>query len=76
MKLALRNRYRLDVRRLEAASRAVEYSLLTPQQKLGLLDRCLGVGVGAVKQRAQLQKQIQDGVKTPDRKTVEKVFTE
>lgn len=39
-----------------AAARKADYDLLTAKQKLDALDAKLGVGVGAVKQRARLLK--------------------
>lgn len=69
-----RNKFRVDIRRIEAAGRAEGYSQLTPQQKLAKLDSTLGVGVGAQKQRARLQQQIQDGVKPPKPDAVRGAF--
>lgn len=39
-----------------AEERVAEWRKLTPQQQLEELDRRLGKGVGAVKQRARIQK--------------------
>jgi hypothetical protein len=42
-------------KRAEAAERQAAYDALSTAQKLALLDRKLGAGVGAKKQRAKLQ---------------------
>jgi hypothetical protein len=41
-------------KRERAAHRTVDYCMLTTAQKIAKLDAKLGVGVGAVKQRAKL----------------------
>jgi hypothetical protein len=43
-------------RRKEAADRLTAYNALSVQGKIASLDARLGVGVGAVKQRARLAK--------------------
>lgn len=43
-------------KRTEAAARDTEWRKLTPKQQLAALDRRLGKGVGAAKQRARLQE--------------------
>lgn len=45
-------------RRIEAVARQEEWEKLSPQQQLAELDRRLGKGVGAKKQRARLAKAI------------------
>lgn len=45
----------------EAIERQAAYAALSTQQKIDLLDRRLGVGVGAVKQRTRLAKETNDG---------------
>lgn len=42
----------------EAKSRALETKDLTPQQRLDKLDKVLGVGLGAKKERAKLQSKL------------------
>jgi hypothetical protein len=41
-------------RKAKAAARSEFWQRLSPQQQLQVLDRRLGVGIGAVKQRARL----------------------
>ena len=45
-------------KRKEAKARQEKYDKLTPQQRLDKLDRKLGKGVGAKKERARLLKLI------------------
>lgn len=47
-------------RRAEAEKMAAVNALLSPTQKLEKLDKRLGVGVGAVKERARLARQIEE----------------
>lgn len=47
-----------SIRRDEANKRAEQRSQLTPQQQLDVLDKRLGVGVGAKKEREKLNKLI------------------
>jgi len=49
-----------DQRREEAEVRQAERQKRTPQEQLSLLDTKLGPGVGASKERARLQKIIED----------------
>lgn len=49
---------RKEKRRKEAKVRAEQRSLLTPQQQLERLDKRLGAGVGAKKERERLNKQL------------------
>jgi Spy/CpxP family protein refolding chaperone len=45
---------RRDIKQAEAKERDDYYRSLTPEQKLEKLDRKLGKGVGAVKERARI----------------------
>lgn len=45
-------------KRTEAVARDTEWRKLTPKQQLAALDKRLGKGVGAAKQRARLQEEI------------------
>ena len=47
-----------EARRVSATARIEERSKRSPQEQLATLDRTLGVGVGAVRERARLQKLI------------------
>lgn len=47
-------RHLASYRRKEATERQVAYDLLSVQEKIDMLDRRLGVGIGAVKQRTRL----------------------
>ena len=51
----LTKRGRKELRQSEALERQKVWGNLTPQQQLEDLDRRLGKGVGAIKQRARLQ---------------------
>lgn len=53
-----KNKGRRDARVSGAALRKEERDLRTPQQQLERLDKLLGVGIGAKKERARLQKSI------------------
>lgn len=57
-----------EIKREEAKQRQEAWDKLYPKDKLEALDRRLGKGVGAKKQRARIQAQI-------DRKTDPKAFT-
>ena len=46
---------RQELRQSEALERQKVWGVMTPQQQLEDLDRRLGKGVGAIKQRARLQ---------------------
>lgn len=50
--------YRLEIKRREAIERKEAYEALSLEDKIRFLDRRLGPGVGAVKQRARLAKLI------------------
>jgi len=50
---------RKDQRRKDAQVRAEQRGLLTPQQQIDRLDKRLGAGVGAKKERAKLTKLIE-----------------
>ena len=52
---------RHTLRSEEAEVRREERAKRTPQQQIAVLDKKLGVGVGAKKERARLKKQIQKG---------------
>ena len=47
---------RQSVRRIEAEGRAEVWEGLTPEQQVAALDRRLGKGLGAKKQRARIAK--------------------
>jgi len=49
---------RMDRKRKEAEVLQLRYEGLTPQQKIAKLDRILGEGIGAKKQRAKLLAQL------------------
>lgn len=53
-------RARKEEKRMEAEIRQKIASERTPQQQLAVLDRKLGKGVGAVKERAKLHKLIEN----------------
>ena len=61
MPTASRGAIRKDQRREEAQERQEKHDALTPKQKLAKLDKKLGKNVGAVKERAKLQKEIESG---------------
>jgi hypothetical protein len=48
----------MDRKRKEAEVLQLRYEGLTPQQKIAKLDRILGEGIGAKKQRAKLLAQL------------------
>lgn len=52
------NRALLDQKRSEAASRRSERASRTPEEQIARLDMLLGVGQGAVAERARLQRLI------------------
>ena len=54
-----RSRSRRAELREEAEQRAAEREARTPQQQLQRLDKLLGEGVGAAKERARLSKLIE-----------------
>lgn len=47
-----------ELKRTEAVERQEAWSKLAPAQQLEILDRRLGKGVGAAKQRARIQAQL------------------
>lgn len=51
--------YYRTVKQQDAIDREVARSLRSPEQQLDHLDEILGKGVGAVKERARLQKKVQ-----------------
>lgn len=51
--------YRKELKRKDAAERQAKYDVLTPQHIINLLDSAFGVGCGAAKQRARLNKKLQ-----------------
>lgn len=51
------------IRRDAAMERQAERDKLTPSQQIARLDRILGVGVGATRERAKLNKIISGGAK-------------
>lgn len=63
----MRGREVKERKREEAKARQVEWDKLTPQEQLATLDKQLGKGTGAKKQRARLQGLI-DNPKLKNRK--------
>lgn len=55
----------INVRRKLAAERQATREKLSPSQQLAVLDSRLGVGVGAVKERARLQRILTAPAKQP-----------
>lgn len=49
----------IEEKRAEAAERQAARDARSPQQQIAVLDARFGVGQGAVKERAKLQKQIE-----------------
>jgi hypothetical protein len=49
-------RAKLQIRKEQALARKEEYDKLTKQQKIDALDAAFGVGLGATKERARLNK--------------------
>jgi Spy/CpxP family protein refolding chaperone len=47
-----------EVRKIHAGERQAVREVLTPQQQLAVLDRRLGKGIGAARERARLAKSI------------------
>lgn len=60
-------------RQLDAIDAQAERDKLSPESQLNVLDARLGVGIGAVKERARLHKQMK-GKRKP--KAAEKLVTE
>ena len=52
-------------RQKEALERDAFWAKLTPQEQLAALDKRLGKGVGAEKQRARIQARIDEAAKAP-----------
>lgn len=50
----------LEMRKKDAEERQAAWNSLSPKQKLIALDRRLGAGVGAAKQRKRLLKEISE----------------
>lgn len=59
-----RGRERREHLRAQAQQLSEERSQRSPSQQLELLDKRLGIGVGAVKERIQLQSEIDDKKKS------------
>jgi hypothetical protein len=74
MKQSNRNKIRKEERRASAAERQAAHAQLSPEQKLASLDQRLGAGVGAVKERARILRQLQEGQKPVTKATAEAVF--
>jgi hypothetical protein len=53
-----KSRIRVEKRQDEADKRAEKRSKLTPKQQLNRLDKKLGKGKGAIRERARLVKQL------------------
>ena len=60
---------RKEKRKREAKERQEAYNKLSPQQKIASLDNKLGKGIGATKQRAKLQKEIETAKETKEKKS-------
>lgn len=60
------NPVNIEVRREEAVERQAAWSALSPREKLAALDRRLGEGVGARKQRALLTTSLRIQTGRPD----------
>jgi len=50
----------IDARRIDATTRQEGRATVSDKEQLGVLDRRLGAGVGATKERARLQQRIFD----------------
>ena len=64
-------RYRREQRRDDALERQADCDKLTPQQRIDLLDKNLGKGLGAVKERARMTSLL-DELSQPTRSTNKK----
>jgi len=60
MARAMNMRHRREARRKAAEEMAEVRATRTPKQQLALLDKRLGKGKGAVRERAALEKQLAD----------------
>lgn len=69
MKQRYRNKSRYTERREQAKDRQDVYDKLTIQERIKTLDARLGVGVGAARERAKLQKLAQQAVEKPSKKS-------
>lgn len=63
-----RNKTALELRKMRVDERAAYYAALTVQQKIDRLDKRLGKGIGAVKERAKLAKALATPVVAPKEK--------
>jgi len=64
------------IRREQAAERAAARASLSTQEKIDALDKLLGEGVGAKKERAKLQARLAEEQATKAVKSEKKVKTE
>lgn len=69
MKQRYRNKSRYAERQEQAKDRQEVYDELTVQERIRTLDVRLGVGVGATRERAKLQKLAQQLTEKPQKKS-------